>query len=375
MAQANLTTTMTFSDEQSMLLDTAVEFFRNKSPAAVVRDLMLAEHGYDDAVWQEMAALGWSGLAIPESLGGSGLGLGAAATIAEPMGRHLSATPWLSTQLTIQGLLAADESLQTAYLPGIAEGAIATVALTEVDGNWDLTSAALEVRETASGLILSGNKTFVLNAEVADYLLISGRLEGQPCLVVVHRDELSADSLTRETVIDETRRSFELTLDRVEVPVERLLRCDRARVALERIRAAALLLISAESAGGIAGVLDVLVEYLNTRTAFGRKIGSYQGLKHPTVDILIGLERSRSHVYHAASLLDGGQEADAALRMAKAQSSDSYAFAGDRAIQFHGGFGFTWECDAQLYLRRALWAQYAFGDAMHHRRHLADALL
>ena len=122
-------------------------------------------------------------------------------------------------------------------------------------------------------------------------------------------------------------------------------------------------------------MLDVIVDYLNTRTAFGRKIGSYQGLKHPTVDVLIGLERSRSHVYHAASLLDAGEDAEAAVRMAKAESSESFAFAGDRAIQFHGGFGFTWECDAQLYLKRALFNQYAFGDAMHHRRHLADMLL
>ena len=138
------------------------------------------------------------------------------------------------------------------------------------------------------------------------------------------------------------------------------------------------MLLSAESAGGIAGVLEVIVEYLNTRTAFGRKIGGYQGLKHPTVDILIGLERSRSHAYHAASLIEAGadgQSIEVALRMAKAESSDSYAFAGDRAIQFHGGFGFTWECDAQLYLRRALWAQYAFGDAIHHRRHLAEQLI
>ena len=123
------------------------------------------------------------------------------------------------------------------------------------------------------------------------------------------------------------------------------------------------------------GNIAVLVEYLNTRTAFGRKIGSYQGLKHPTVDILVGLERSRSHVYHAASLLDAGEDPEVAIRMAKAEASDSFAFAGDRAIQFHGGFGFTWECDAQLFLRRALWCQYAYGDALHHRKHLARLLL
>jgi acyl-CoA dehydrogenase len=370
-----LPTTLTFSDEQAMLLDTATEYFRDKSPTAAVRDLMLSEDGYDDAQWQEMVGLGWSGLAIPETHGGSGLGLAAAVTIAEPMGRHLSATPWLSTQLFVQGLLAAPEALQAEILPAVAAGAIGTVALMEVGGDWDLTAAALEMQPSAGGVTLHGTKTFVMNGAVAEYLLISGRLDGEVCLAVLTGADLPAGAFLRETLIDDTRRSYELRLDGASVAADRLVRGADALAALDRIRTAALLLVSADSAGGIAGVLDVIVDYLNTRTAFGRKIGSYQGLKHPTVDILIGLERSRSHVYHTASLIDAGEEALVAARMAKAESSDSFAFAGDRAVQFHGGFGFTWECDAQLYLKRALANQYAFGDALHHRRHLAEALL
>jgi len=375
MANAKLTGTITFSDEQSMLLDTAVGFFRDKSPTARVRDLLLDEKGFDDSVWQEMVALGWTGLAIPEAYGGSELGLAAAVTIAEPMGRSLSATPWLSTQLFTQGILAGREDLKTIYLPKVAEGSIGTVALSEVDGDWNLADAQFRIDASGDSVTLSGIKTFVLDASVAEFLLISGNQAGKLCLAVLHREELPAGSLSKETVIDETRRSFELKLDAVTIPADRVIDGEDATRALRQIRDAGLLLISAESAGGIAGVLEVIVDYLNTRTAFGRKIGSYQGLKHPTVDILIGLERSRSHVYHAASLLDAGADAETALRMAKAETSDSFAFAGDRAIQFHGGFGFTWECDGQLYLRRALWAQYAFGDALHHRRYLADDLL
>ena len=178
-----LKSTLTFSDEQSMLLDTATEFFRDKSPTAVVRDLILTEHGFDAAQWQEMVSLGWSGLAIPESSGGSALGLGAAVTIAEPMGRHLSATPWLPTQLFAQGVLAGSEALQSGCLPAVADGAIGTVALTEVDGDWDLSAATLEMTGAGAEVVLNGTKTFVLNADVADYLLVSGRLDGEiwPC--------------------------------------------------------------------------------------------------------------------------------------------------------------------------------------------------
>jgi len=249
------------------------------------------------------------------------------------------------------------------------------VALTELDGNWDLAEVSTSITPGGDELTISGEKSFVLNADVAECLLVSGQADGEVALVLVGRDELGDGALTRETVIDETRRSFGVLLDDVRVPADRLIRGDAALTALSRIRDAALLLISAEAAGGTAGLLDLVVDYLNTRTAFGRRIGSYQGLKHPTVDILVGLERSRSHLYHAASLLDAGEDAEVALRMAKAETSDAFAFGGDRAVQFHGGFGFTWECDAQLFLRRALWAQYAFGDAAHHRKRLAGLIL
>lgn len=370
-----LKSTLTFSEEQGMLLDTAAEFFRQKSPIAEVRRQLLTERGFDESVWTEMGALGWTGLAIPEAYGGSGLGLAAAVTIAEPLGRHLSATPLLSTQLFVQGLLAGGESLREQFLGRIVAGAAATVALFEADGSWDLTSTVSPFSISGDRITLSGSKTFVGDAAAAELLLVSGRCDGQPCLVVVEKGELPAGALVRETVIDETRRSYQLRLDGISVPAERLIHGADAARALQLIRDAALLLYSAEAAGGIAGALDLIVEYLNTRTAFGRKIGGFQALKHPSVDILIGLERSRSHVYHAAALIDAGEDAQVALRMAKAEASESFAFAGDRAVQFHGGFGFTWECDAQLYLRRALWLQYAFGDAAHHRRHLAAALL
>jgi alkylation response protein AidB-like acyl-CoA dehydrogenase len=121
-----------------------------------------------------------------------------------------------------------------------------------------------------------------------------------------------------------------------------------------------------------------VVEYLKTRKQFGKLIGSYQALKHPTVDILVGLDAARSLIYHAATVTgDAPLDADAeiACRMAKAQATDALTFAGDRAVQFHGGMGFTYECDAQLYIRRAQWAQQQFGDAYHHRKRLASLLL
>lgn len=375
-----LSTRIAFSDEQAMLLDSAVAFCRERSPSLTVRGLLTSEAGFDRGLWQEIAQLGWNGIAIPERFGGSGLTLGHTAVIAEPMGRHLLATPFASTQLAIQGLLAGGSpAQQAAWLPRLAGGGIASVALFEDDGDWALSRLQARATMTGASVTLHGSKTLVTDAAVADLLLVSVALDGAPALAVLPTAGLPAGALQRETIIDETRRSHRLLLDSLALPADALITGDAALAALRAIHRAGLLLASAEAAGGIAGVLDVVVDYLNTRSAFGRKIGSYQGLKHPAADMLVGLERSRSHVAHAATLLTEGvdalPEADIALRMAKAEAGDSFVFAGDRAVQFHGGFGFTYDCDAQLYLRRALWLQPWFGDAAHQRQQLADALL
>ncbi len=369
-----LSTQINFSDEQAMLLETAVAFCREKSTIRAVRDLLASETGFNRSVWDEMVGLGWSGIAIPERFGGSGLSMAEVATIAEPMGRHLLATPFGSTQLFVQGILAGGSAAQQALvLPLVAQGGIGTVALVEDDGDWDLSHIEASATREGDQLRLSGSKTLVGDAAVAAWFLVSVRLDGAPALVLVDGADLPAARRQAEVVIDETRRCWALDLDGFVVPASGLL--SNAAAGLRAIRDAGLLLACAEAAGGIAGVLDVTVDYLNSRSAFGRKIGSYQSLKHACADILVGLERSRSHLYHAASLFAGNQDAEVALRMAKAESGDVFTHAGDRAVQFHGGFGFTYECDAQLFLRRAMWLQYSFGDAGHHRRKLGELLL
>ncbi len=385
---------MQFSDEQAMLQDSAVAFCRAQSPMSAVRKLIGSagdsSTGFNLPVWQAIAELGWLGIAIPERFGGSGLTLGQTAVIAEAMGRQLLATPFTSTLLCSWGLLAGGTAAQqAAWLPQLAQGGIGTVALFEDEGDWDLLSLTCRAQTNGASLTLHGAKTLVQDAAVADLLLVSVQHNGAPALVLLPAADLPRQHLLREAVIDETRRSYRLTLDGLTLPAEALITGAAAHHALHAIRQAALLLASAEAAGGIAGVLAVTVDYLNNRSAFGRKIGSYQALKHGCADMLIGLERARSHLHHAATLLveAGGAGADAgspvpehnaidiALRMAKVEAGDSFVTAGDRSVQFHGGFGFTYDCDAQLYLHRALWLQPWFGDAAHHRRRLADLLL
>lgn len=376
MFDTNKRPTIVFSDEQEQLLDVAANFCRDRFPLDRVRARIAAAEDFDRAVWGEMASLGWLGVAVPEEFGGSGLGLAEVVTIVEPMGQYLAGTPLLSTTLAAQALIAGGtEAQKNEWLPKICEGAIGTLALTEPSGDWNLENLACTAQRSGDKLALSGTKTFATDAASADLCIASVALDGKPALILLDRATLASARIGREIVIDETRRSYRLTLDGVVVPASCLLDPAKARDCLAHLDRAACLLLSAEMCGGASGVIDVLVEYLKTRKQFERYIGSYQALKHPTVDALLAMEAARSHLYYAAGVFGEGKEGEIAVRMAKAQASDALAFASDRAIQFHGGFGFTYDCDAQLYRRRGLWCEYQHGDAAYHRRRLADLLL
>ncbi|MBT3371595.1 MAG: acyl-CoA/acyl-ACP dehydrogenase [Rhodospirillaceae bacterium] len=367
-----------FTDEQAQLMDIAEAFSASKSPIDAVRQQIEAEGAIEADLWREMAALGWLGIAIPEEYGGSGLGLGEVVSIVEPMGRNLFASPLVSTTLAAQAiLLAGDAAQKSHWLPLLAGGTVAALALTEAHGDWDLANLTCTAEGKGDAIVLSGGKTFVTDAAMADVLLVTMALDGAPALVLLETASLPAGAMRREVVIDETRRSYAVDLSGIVVPMANLLPQDRALGCLKSLHLTACLLYAAEMCGGTAGVINVTLEYLLTRRQFDHFIGAYQALKHPMVDALVGLEQARSHLYHAATIFDAADTAggEAAVRMAKAQAADAFAFASDRAIQFHGAFGFTYECDAQLYRRRALWCEQQHGDGAHHRKHLAGLLL
>jgi alkylation response protein AidB-like acyl-CoA dehydrogenase len=376
MLDTNKKPTILFSDEQEQLLEVAANFCRDRFPMSETRKRIEAEEDFNPKLWSEMASLGWLGIAVPEEFGGSGLTLAEVVTVVEPMGEYLAGTPLVSATLVAQTLLGSGtKTQQEEWLPKICEGAIGAMALTEPSGDWGL--AAPEATATRKGdmLALSGTKTFVTDAASADLVIASVTLEGKPALVLIGKAALKSGKLVREIVIDETRRSYRLTLDGIEVPLDALLNASKTAATLAHIDQAACLLLAAEACGGANGAINVIVDYLKTRKQFDRYIGSYQALKHPTVDALLAMEAARSHLYYAATMFGQGIEGEVAVRMAKAQSGTALAFASDRAIQFHGGFGFTYDCDAGLYRRRGIWCDAQHGDAVHHRAKLAELLL
>jgi acyl-CoA dehydrogenase len=364
-----------YSEEQIELLDVATSFCRDKSPIDRVRRLIDSDLGYDAEIWTEIAALGWTAIAIPDVFGGVGLTLAEVVPVVEQMGRHLMASPFVASTLAAQALVAGGTDAQKAeWLPKLAEGVVGTLALSEAHGDWDLNNLTATAKSDGDNLILSGEKLFVLWAESAEIVIASVMFDGKPALIVLTAEDMKG-RLRRESIIDETKRSFAVSLDGVRIAKSAMLDVDKTTHALAHIEQAAALLQSAEMCGGSQSVIDYTVSYLQTRKQFGKIIGEYQALKHPIVDAYVDYEKARSHLYSAASSFSEQGQGEIAVRMAKAAADGTYSFAADRAIQFHGGFGFTHDCDAGLHRRAAIFHASQFGDAAWQRAKLGTLLL
>lgn len=371
----NSNNAMAFSDEQSMIQESARAFCQDQSSIEDVRKLLDSKTGFQAPVWQQMIDLGWTGICIDEQHGGLGLGLENLIPIAESMGRHLLSTPFFSSTLASQLLQRSnDASQQALWLNKIAAGSVATLALLD-DEDWGASSTHCNI--SADG-VLSGKKVLVHDAEVAELFIVHCQQDGSEQLALVSATNIPEGAIQLHSLIDETKRAA--VVDFSGIKVDAILDCSSVDALLSEVKLIGALLTASEAVGATASCLNLTVEYLKTRKQFGKLIGSYQALKHPAVDILNMMEGARSQIYHAATVLADtngkiDQDVEIACRMSKATANDALLFAGDRAVQFHGGMGFTYECDAQLYIRRAQWSQQQFGDSAHHRKRLGPLLL
>ena len=379
---------LNFSEEQAMLLESAREFCRNNSSIAQVRSLLHSKHsaehaGFDSNIWQQMVELGWLGVALPEQFGGSELGIGSTVCLAEAMGKFMLATPFLSTTIAAQAILRGGTTQQKEdWLPKIEQGAIASMAVLENE-DWGASGYSCELVKDGDQLSLSGNKVLVCDAISAELFVVAasyrvGDAPEQAVLVIVEATSLPANAIKAHTLVDETKRASSIDFSGTVIAAGAVMVLPKTATTLRDINLIGALLTAAEAVGSTAASLDTTVEYLKTRKQFGKLIGSYQSLKHPAVEILCEMDSAKSLLYHAASIVGEGElghDAEIACRMAKAKATEALLYAGDRGIQFHGGMGFTYECDAQLYIRRAQWSQQQYGDAQHHRKRLAPLLL
>jgi alkylation response protein AidB-like acyl-CoA dehydrogenase len=363
------------SDDQEALQRAAREFLARECPPALVRETAKTADGVPRALYAKMAELGWMGLVVPETDGGLGLGTLELALVCEELGRAAAPGPFLGTQLVIAALLRAGSKAQRRrWLPALLAGErFGALAYLEESDRHDADGIALAARRTRDGWRLDGTKLFVVGLPGADVLVVAARSGRRGISLFLVETAASGVRVRPAETIDVTRRVGEVRLRDVALERDALLGKEGAAwPVLARLLDLGAIGIAADSLGGAERTLEMAVEYSKVRQQFGRPIGSFQALKHMAAEMVADVEPARSLVWFAAYAFDGRpHEAARAAAIAKARLGDVYSRTVNRSVQMHGGIGFTWEHDLQLWFKRAAWNEIAFGDPTFHRERLA----
>ena len=382
------------SADQAALRDAARALLDDRCDTTAIRRAC-DDGGFDAGLWAAMVDQGWSGIAVPERLGGVGLGTVEAAVLLEQTGAHLAPVPLLQQMMALAVL--ADGPWGERLLSGEAIACVARTPLARaadgtVSGRLEpvIYGARADVLVAPAGSDRGGVAESRANgssldtertedgrdrgaaaesrgeaAAAADAPRVPAGLVAEELVVVdlaeVVRSPEPAMDLTRELAWIDLDGAAAVTVGGAEEAAAHL---DRGAV-----------FHSAEMLGAAETVMGMAVEYAKVREQFGRPIGSFQAVKHRCADMLVDVEGMRSAAYHAAWALGaGGSEAAEAAAVAKIWCSDAGLRVAESALQVHGGIGFTWEADVHLYLKRAQLDSLSFGDARHHRARLASLL-
>ena len=369
---------LVLTEEQTLLKETASQFFQEKLPVSNLRKLRdeKSADGFDRGTWKEMADLGFAGVLVPESYGGTEFGPVGLGVILEQAGRTIAATPLLSTVLlgTTAIQLGGSQTQRQDYLPAIAAGETIIALAVEEGPHHNPTHIATTATADGDGFKLSGSKTFVIDGHVADTLIVVARTSGEVgdsrglTLFLVNTDGTDGLEVTR-TIMADSRNAANVTLKDVSVPASAVLGgVDGGWDVLEPVLDAGRIGVSAELMGLIQEAFDQTLVYLKERTQFGEPIGSFQALQHRAAEMFAELEVCRSVVLDALSALEERRnDVPSLASLAKARLSEASKHITNECLQMHGGVGMTDEYDVGLFMKRARVAAATFGNAGFHR--------
>ena len=367
---------LAFNEEQRSLKDTARDFVQANSPVESLRKLRDSQDsvGFSRDVWEQMVELGWGGIFFPEAYGGFDFGVKGLAACMEEFGRTLMPSPLLSS-VALSGsviLQAGNETQKQELLSSIASGELlVALALEEGVRHNPLAISTTAIRNE-SGYTISGSKTLVMDAHVADQLIVVARTAGQPgdhdgiSLFLV---DAGAKGVTiSKTHLADSRNYARVTFDKVTVSDSALLgEAGQGFAPLDKALDVARICLAAELFGGVQEAFERTVEYLKERKQFGVLIGTFQGLQHRCAHMYTEIQLCKSLMMDALSALEAGKKkAPALISAAKAKISETAELVTNEAVQLHGGIGVTDELEIGFFLKRARVAQLLLGDAHFH---------
>ncbi|MCZ6464385.1 MAG: acyl-CoA/acyl-ACP dehydrogenase [Proteobacteria bacterium] len=349
------------SEEQLLLQETVGQFVANECPPTRLRELFDADDGFDSVLWKGMIELGLGGITLPDEFGGAGLEMLDMAVVSEVLGHACAPGPFVPHSLAGLAIaLGGSDEQKQRWLPRLASGeTLGTVAICESGDRWQLEEWALAADGT-----LTGEKLHVPFASNADLLVVGVAGGG---LVLVERDSAGV-SVEEIEGADRTRRLFRVTFDGAS--------CEplpEGVAAAPRLRDAGLVLLAADAFGAARRLVDMSVEYAQTREQFGVTIGHFQALKHQLADMAVEVEPCRGLYWYAAHAFDHvAEEAERSAALAKSHITDRAMQVARDAVEAHGGIGFTWECDVQIWFKRVMFDRAFLGAPAFHRERVAQ---
>jgi alkylation response protein AidB-like acyl-CoA dehydrogenase len=370
---------LNLTEEQEMIKKAACDFLADKCPKTFVTQMEESETGYSKELWQEMAELGWMGLAFPEKYGGGEMNFLDLAVLLEEMGRACLPGPFFST-VVLGGLPILDlgnEEQKQEYLPKLIRGEkIFTLALTEPGHhNYDASSVTVEATRKDGNYIINGTKLFVPDAHIADYVLCVARTKPKKGITIFLADARNPgiECTVLRTIAGD--KLYEVIFDKLPVPSADILgRLNQGWSAVQKIIQRAAVGKCCEMVGNIQRVLEMTVDYAKDRKQFGRPIGSFQVIQHYCADMATYVDSAKFGTYQAAWMLSEGLPCDKEVAIAKAWIGETSQRVFAAAHQIHGAIGVTIEHDLHYYTRRAKAAELAFGDANFYREVVASEM-
>jgi alkylation response protein AidB-like acyl-CoA dehydrogenase len=372
---------LVLTDEQAMLRDSARGFLGKNAPLSHLRALRdrRDETGFSRELWKQFAEMGFTGILIPEALGGSGLGHVEAGVVMEELGRTLTPSPFLSTALLAASALArgGNEAQRSQHLPKIAAGSLIAALAVDETSKHRPNRITLQAVRSGNGFALRGSKSFVVDGHVADLLIVAARTAGGPgekdgiTLFLVDRKAQGVG--TERTIMVDAHNAARLDFDGVQVDADAVLgEVDQGWHVLNGVLNVGRAAVAAELTGAGDEAFTRTVGYLKERKQFGRVIGEFQALQHRAAHLYSELEITRAAVLKALQTLDEDFEhAGPIVAIAKARAGTSATLAVQEAVQMHGGIGMTDEFDIGFFIKRVRVGQELFGDANFHADQLA----
>lgn len=358
----------THTEERSMLADTLRRLIADKYPIETRHQSAESELGYSGEFWSECAELGLIGALFTEEAGGFGGAGFDISVVFEELGRGLVVEPFLATLLGGTALVKVGRiDLLEAIISGETRVAFAHY---EPTSRYELADVTTTAQDKDGSWILSGQKSYAYNANSADFIVVTARTSGEVddengiSLFLVPKD---VEGLTvRSYPTLDGYRAAEISLDGVSLSGEALLAEDAFGI-IEEVISAGAFASAAEAVGASDVAAELTLDYLKTRTQFGRPIGTFQALQHRMADMMIEIEQLRSSLINASDRFDKDRATrEWAVSAVKTLAGQTGRLVSEETIQLHGGIAMTWEYAAGHYAKRLVMIDHMFGDSDHH---------